>query len=413
MTAFYGYVNFISQSMNRKTLTFYLLLFSVTVSAQRLTGRVLEEGVEAPIPYATIYIQGSTRGTVSNPEGEFRVDISGTKNSDTLIISHIGFETKPIVLKDLSANPVIFLKKSALFLHEVTVIAENENKYARDLFREVYETTKRNLATPAEVQTYCQQLVLQDNQLTKYADAQLASIYTPDKDKMLTRIEQIRIVQLPIENDNFIDMANPTRVDKLIELAYLAILERFVDERCVQYDFKHYDDPASPGYYFLIEPGKEDTRENSEDNRYSAIVKVDPQKNIQEIHFSLDSTRSYGKSLLGIKVRVKDYVVLLQLRNIHGLNYFYYGKMNVKMDIDAGKKHQSVNFVSEMLNFSINLENPRFDTYKKGSKISSLFKYDNHYTFSFWDRPEIPPRTAADNELLNKLKALQKEDMSH
>jgi hypothetical protein len=393
------------------------MLFSIIASAQHvIKGRLFEKDGKGPIAYASISVQRSMKGTVSNTDGQFRLDVSENKPTDTLTISHIGFESKSFVLKDLPVDSVIelFLVRSAIFLNEITVGPDSENQYAKELFRDVYEVTKKNLAMPFEVQTYCRQLVLQNNQLTKFADARLVSMYKSFKNDILTNVEQIRVVQIPIENNNVIDLANPTRIDKITELAYLEILDRFVDERSVHYTFRQYGDPTSQGYYFLIEPVSQEISESQDESRYRAIVKADQKKNIQEIHFSLDSTTTYSRALLGIKVRVKDYMALLHLRNIDGFNYLYFGKLNVKMDVDFKKNHQSISFVSELINFDINLKNPGSGgSYKKGSKVSSLFKFESKYTYSFWDLPEIPLQTDEDNKLLKELEVLQKAEMAN
>jgi hypothetical protein len=78
------------------------------------------------------------------------------------------------------------------------------------------------------------------------------------------------------------------------------------------------------------------------------------------------------------------------------------------MDIDFKENHQTVLFVTELLNFDVNLKDPEAGDFRKSSKVSSLFKYKSKYDYSFWDRPEIPLPTEEDNKLLNELHVSQK-----
>jgi hypothetical protein len=397
--------------MNRKTLVLCLALITASTGwTQRLiTGQVLEEDNRAPVPYANIFIRGSMKGTVSNADGQFKIDLSGNKPTDTLTISHLSFQTTMLMLKNLPSGPrvEILLGKNGISLSEVTVATDNENKYARDLFLQVYETTKKNLALPVEVQTYCKQLVLQQGKLTRYADAQLSSIYQPKKN-VLSSVEQVRILQIPVEDDNVIDISNPIAIDRIIDYGYLEPLERFIGDRTDEYRYRHYEgEGASAGDYFLIEPLLPDGGKKKNDLRYRAVVKADRQKNIQEIRISLDTANSPSRSLLGVKVSYKDIFLLLHLRTVDGLNYLYYAKSNAGVEVNYGKRHIPLNFMSELLNFSANVNNPAFDGYKKKTKVSSLFKYDNRHTHAFWERPEIPTRSKEDSRLLEELEALK------
>lgn len=401
--------------MNRKTLILSLMvLMASTACAQRIiAGRVLEQDGRTPVPYASIFVRGSMQGTVSNADGRFKIDLSGNKPTDTLTISHLSFETSTLTVQEFPADPevVITLVSSAISLNEAIVTSDNENKYARDLFHQVYETTKKNLALPVEVQTYCRQSVLQYGKLTRYADAQLSSIYLSGKKDVRSRVEQVRILQIPVEDDNIMDVSNPIAMDRIIDYGYLEPLERFIGERATAYNYRHYEDQgASAGFYFVIEPLQPENGKKKNDLLYRAVVRADQHLNIEEVRISLDTTNRPSRSLLGVKVSYKDIFLLLRLRNINGRNYLYYAKSNAGVEVDYGKKHIPMNFASDVLNFSANLTDPVADDYKKNSRVLSLFKYDNRHTYPFWERPEIPASSKEDNRLMEELSVLQKKD---
>jgi hypothetical protein len=69
-----------------------LALPFATLCAQQLGGKVIESGTGKPIAYANIGIFGKSRGTVSDEQGYFRLNIAGMADNDTLRFSMIGYE---------------------------------------------------------------------------------------------------------------------------------------------------------------------------------------------------------------------------------------------------------------------------------------------------------------------------------
>lgn len=81
--------------MNKQSCLLMCLLLALpfaTLYAQQLEGKVIESGTGKPIAYANIGIFGKSRGTVSDEQGHFRLNISGMSDNDTLRFSMIGYE---------------------------------------------------------------------------------------------------------------------------------------------------------------------------------------------------------------------------------------------------------------------------------------------------------------------------------
>ena len=81
--------------MNKQNWIFILPLLVSTFSsiqAQLIEGTVIEKGTGKSIAYLNIGIYGKNRGTVSDEQGHFRLDISGMADSDTLRFSIIGYD---------------------------------------------------------------------------------------------------------------------------------------------------------------------------------------------------------------------------------------------------------------------------------------------------------------------------------
>ena len=86
-------------------ISFFCLLFSVfTLLAQKVDGVVLDELGEPAIG-ATILIKGTNRGTVTDIDGRFSIDVN---ELEILVFSYIGYETremKPIQNMRVTLNP--------------------------------------------------------------------------------------------------------------------------------------------------------------------------------------------------------------------------------------------------------------------------------------------------------------------
>lgn len=84
-----------------KVLYFFLLLHPVLLFSQvKIEGKILEEN-NNPVPYATIKLLNHTEGVISDASGLFTLWLNTLKNSDTLLISSIGYE--PLKIPALKA----------------------------------------------------------------------------------------------------------------------------------------------------------------------------------------------------------------------------------------------------------------------------------------------------------------------
>lgn len=91
-----------------------------------ITGTILDAETDSPIPYGTIYLQGSSWGTVSNQDGRFHIHIPDTLQSFQLVCSHIGYQKQVIDLTSLTKqDTLIDLVPNVVSLHEVIVNMRN------------------------------------------------------------------------------------------------------------------------------------------------------------------------------------------------------------------------------------------------------------------------------------------------
>ncbi len=79
-----------------------------------------------PLEAATVYLKNSLRGVITNTDGEFIIKVPPEHLSDTLIISHIGYLKKQILLSKAKNDTLhIKLEKHSILLEEIIVSGIN------------------------------------------------------------------------------------------------------------------------------------------------------------------------------------------------------------------------------------------------------------------------------------------------
>ncbi|WP_158563257.1 SusC/RagA family TonB-linked outer membrane protein [Chitinophaga silvatica] len=89
----------------------------VYAQSRTVTGRVTDAKDGSGIPGATVQIKGTSKGTVTNPQGSFTLQVDGNV---TLVVSFIGFEQKEVATGNVSTVNVA-LKTDSKSLEEVIV----------------------------------------------------------------------------------------------------------------------------------------------------------------------------------------------------------------------------------------------------------------------------------------------------
>lgn len=109
-------------SFKKIAMTLALVLSTVMAVAQTKTikGVIYEEETGEPMPGATVSIEGSTRGVMTDLDGSF--ELTGVKPTDKLKFECLGKETQVLQVGTMT-NFVVKLKNAANELDEVTVVA--------------------------------------------------------------------------------------------------------------------------------------------------------------------------------------------------------------------------------------------------------------------------------------------------
>jgi hypothetical protein len=136
----------------RRVLCFVLIiLLSYTAYSQQLKGKVVDAKTSAGIPFANLYVNASTGGSISNAEGEFSLDVSDF-NLKMLNISAVGYYSQKVSIQHAEDDLIIPLEPKVYALNEV-VIRSNSLEKQRKKNMKIF---KRELLGSSENARQCQ-----------------------------------------------------------------------------------------------------------------------------------------------------------------------------------------------------------------------------------------------------------------
>ena len=135
---------------------FYLYCLLIIISlignntlASQIKGKVIDER-NKPLPFANIYIKGTTIGTISNSEGDYELDLKDGEYD--LVFKYIGYKmhTEHISLNNKTFILNIKLKKESINLDEVIISANAEDP----AYRVIRNAIKKRKDYLKEVEAY-------------------------------------------------------------------------------------------------------------------------------------------------------------------------------------------------------------------------------------------------------------------
>ncbi len=116
-----------------------------SVIIKNISGILLDENTQAPLPYANVIVLDKNKGVTTNEAGFF--SINEIEKTDTLGFHYIGYELKKIAVIDLKNGLPIYLKEEIFSLNEFFVFANNHN--AEDIVKNVLKNKDKNYKSTA------------------------------------------------------------------------------------------------------------------------------------------------------------------------------------------------------------------------------------------------------------------------
>jgi hypothetical protein len=115
-----------------------------------LRGKVKDKNTNIVLPFASVRIQGTPVGTMTNSQGEFVLNVPAGKEPASVTISSIGYKNYRVTLDTSPMPSSFFLEEDATELATVTVMSNS----GRSILREAISKIKENYDTGSVLYTY-------------------------------------------------------------------------------------------------------------------------------------------------------------------------------------------------------------------------------------------------------------------
>lgn len=182
-----------------RSLFLLLMLSTIGYGQQLITGSVTDKVTGKAVPFASIGVVGTSKGTSTNLEGEFSLSIEGKV---ILKITCVGYES--LTINSTENLHQIHLTPIVTELNEVVILAKNVN--ARSVVRKAFGSIARNFDSEEFLQQffyrhYCKDDSVYGRLIEASVDVLKHDGYRSMRDKAGER-EEIRITQLRRSLDN-------------------------------------------------------------------------------------------------------------------------------------------------------------------------------------------------------------------
>jgi hypothetical protein len=113
-------------------------------------GLVVDATSNAPLPYASILVEGTNMASVTNSDGEFTLKVPSHLKNNNILITYIGFQNERIQVAAFTNEVMrIPLKIAEVGLSEVKIVFKD----AEELMRTVFDLKKENYVTEPTLMT--------------------------------------------------------------------------------------------------------------------------------------------------------------------------------------------------------------------------------------------------------------------
>lgn len=142
---------------------------SVTDKVKYITGKIIDNETNEPLPFATIALKNKGKGTVSNNNGDFGMKITPDLLNDTLSVSYLGYQGREIpVRKAFDNNFTISMMREFISIPEI--IIKNQNPL-EIIYRTLKAIPHNYGDTPALMTGFYREGVMKKSELQTYSEA--------------------------------------------------------------------------------------------------------------------------------------------------------------------------------------------------------------------------------------------------
>ncbi len=206
--------------INKLTLLITLILLSLNTSAQNkiieVTGQLISEETQKPVPYATIINIAKNKVTLSDTLGFFHITIL---EKETLRVSAIGYKTKFVNFRELNPNDInvyiIKLKKQVYEMANINIYQARWNDFVYE-FKQIKTETN---TTQNRIQAWFYTLVSPEELALITAGNSGIGIpvtFKSHREKQLQKLNELK--QKARKSDIIYKKYNPEIVKKITKL---------------------------------------------------------------------------------------------------------------------------------------------------------------------------------------------------
>jgi hypothetical protein len=142
-----------------------IFLFSHTF----ISGTVVDSDSDEPLPFATIGLKNTGRGTVTNASGEFGLNIPYDRLNDTISISYLGYLGNEIPLSRISGSNVqIRMQREFISIPEIIIRTQAPQEI---IYRALAAISPNYGNTPAKLTAFYREGVMKKQKLQNYSEA--------------------------------------------------------------------------------------------------------------------------------------------------------------------------------------------------------------------------------------------------
>lgn len=245
---------------------FIALLSSLSLIAQQSTiqGKISNAANGKPIAYANVYNLTTGKGTLSNIDGYFEINIKSM--TDSIQVSFIGFQRQFIDLQESVTNYTMRLEETAQLLSEI-IVTPKDDAYLFDLIKACRKNstkTKKTAKAYYELKTYEDSMQIElvegfynlnfsgyDLEQLQLKAGRLA--LQPVNNRFFISLESSRAInslQLWTENDDFPNAPTNYSKRKGTKRFFLYLNKKYIDDNNDSIYVINYEPRQSTGTHF-------------------------------------------------------------------------------------------------------------------------------------------------------------------
>jgi hypothetical protein len=161
----------------------FLFLVHHMSAQDMIQGQIIDAETQESLPFATITYLGTTSGTVSNAQGYFQLQQT-PHQSDTLLISYIGYDSKKIAIEELEMGSTVTLVPSVVQLNELIVYAMTPEEHLRKAIRKYSENFAKE---PFTTTAYYREYFIENDEFLSLNEGVFFSSYPNYQDTIANR----------------------------------------------------------------------------------------------------------------------------------------------------------------------------------------------------------------------------------